>query len=142
MKQKSFLLVIAIVFSLISFAQPPGQRKQFNSEEMIKQQTEQMVKNLNLNADQSKKVEALNKKYGEKMAQAFQNANDDREKRREQMQKMRDEKDEQLKAILTADQYKKHTEMEQKRIENRKQKREQRPGNQPDRRGAPRGSEN
>lgn len=142
MKQKSILLVIAVVFSLISFAQPPGQRGQFNSEEMIKQQTEQMVKDLNLNADQSKKVEALNKKYGEKMAQAFQNANDDREKRREQMQKMREDKDVELKAILTADQYKKHTEIEQKRIEERRQNREQRPGNQPDRRGAPRGGGN
>ena len=36
-------------------------------EEMVKRQTEQMTNDLGLNAEQTKKVEALNKKYSEKM---------------------------------------------------------------------------
>lgn len=142
MKQKCILLIVGVVFSIIGFAQEPGSREKLNPEEMIKKQTEQMVKSLGLNAEQEKKVSELNKKYGEKFAKSLKTEGEDREKRREQMLKIRNEKDVELKAILTADQFKKYKEFEQKRLDGRKQQRETRSGDQPERRGAPRGSGN
>jgi Spy/CpxP family protein refolding chaperone len=145
--KKITLILAVLMVSVFGYAQPPGGgRGQMNSEEAIKQQTEQMVKDLSLNADQTKKVEAINKKYGEKNAQAFQNAGEDRTQMRETMQKLRTEKTEELKKVLTAEQFKKHEELEEQRMQQRRQGMggQGGPGGQggapTERRGAPRGN--
>ena len=78
MKLKKFVLIIGLLMSMTTFAQPPGgQGRQFDPEERAKRQTEQMVTDLGLNADQTKKVEAINKKYGAKMGELFQSTGPD-----------------------------------------------------------------
>lgn len=140
MEKRVFIILISLFFAITGFAQPPGfGQGQFNPEDMIKRQTEQMVNDLGLNAEQAVKAEALNKKYSEKMSQLFQSTGDDREQLREKMQQLNTDKNKELKGFLTEEQYKKHIELEQKRMEERRQNMGQRGPNQSERRGAPRG---
>lgn len=148
MKQKSLLFIAALIMSMITFAQPPGGQggNQFDPEEMVKRQTEQMVTDLTLNADQTKKVEEINRKYGKKMNEMFQGNRDgggDWSKMREKMEAIRTDKNAELKTVLTDDQYNKYIEIEKKRMEEMRQRRGT--GNQgppPERRGQQRGSGN
>jgi Spy/CpxP family protein refolding chaperone len=144
MKLRSFLFAFAFLFvGIMAMAQPLQGMGQFNPEEMIKRQTEQMVKDLGLNDSQKTKIEALNKKYGAKMGEVFQSAGGDREKVREKMTAMRTEKDAELKTILTPEQFTKYQELEKKRMEERRQNGQGRPGGPgapPQKRGQQRGS--
>ncbi|MDA3879257.1 MAG: hypothetical protein PF436_02615 [Prolixibacteraceae bacterium] len=133
----TFLLVFMAV---ITMAQPPQGRegRQFSPEDMAKRQTEQMTEDLKLNELQVEKVSALNKKYAEKMRDAFQNAEGNREQMREKMQTLRTEKDTELKEILTEEQFKKYQEIEKERMERMQQRRENRRTDD-NKRGQPRG---
>lgn len=145
MKLKIFLLILGTLLWGSLMAQPPGgQGRQFDPEEMVKRQTEQMVSDLGLNADQSKKVEALNRKYSEKMGELFRSASPDgdRSAMREKMTALREEKNKELKGILTEAQMKKHLELEEQRMNERRQQMPQRSGEVPGRRGQQRGSGN
>lgn len=128
MKFKGIILIVGVLLSLATVAQPPGgqgQGRQFDPEQMIKRQTDQMVTDLGLNADQTKKVEALNRKYSDKMREMFQanrDAGGDFSQMREKMTALREEKNKELKPILTEDQMKKYLELEQKRMEERRQR--------------------
>ncbi|MGF7139750.1 DUF4890 domain-containing protein [Roseimarinus sediminis] len=140
MKLRFFLLVVGVLLGLMTYAQPPGgQGRQFDPEAMVKRQTEQMVTDLKLNADQTTKVQELNKKYSDKMRELFQDAQGDRSQMREKMGKLRDEKNVELKEILTPEQYKKHLELEEQRMEERRQRMEER-RESPERRGTQRQS--
>lgn len=74
----------------------------------------EMLKDLNLTADQQTKVEALYKAQREKMDAARSANGDDRTKNREAMQAMQADTETQLKGILTPEQY---TKYEAKRAE-------------------------
>lgn len=140
MKLKGILLLMGIAIVAISFAQPP--RGQFNPEERVKRQTEQMVEDLKLDDAQTVKVKALNEKYSEKMSEAFQGAAGDRSAMRETMTKIREEKDAELKGILTAEQFKTYQELEKKRNEERRSRMGNRSDGPPSRRGQQRGTGN
>jgi len=145
MKQRMIFLAITLFITTMVVAQPPqgGGGREFNPEEMVKRQTEQMVKDLGLNDTQKTKVEAINKKYSTKMGEIFQSAGGDREKAREKMKAMRTEKNVELKGVLTAEQYTKFEELEKKRMEERRQNGQAKPdgpGAPPERRGQQRGA--
>ncbi|MDA3816062.1 MAG: DUF4890 domain-containing protein [Prolixibacteraceae bacterium] len=142
--KRTLITIFTILFiSVLSFAQPPGgQGRQFDPEEMIKRQTEQMTTDLNLNEEQTQKVQALNEKYGEKMGEIFQNAQQgDREQMREKMDSLRTTKDVELKEVLSDEQFKKHQKIQEGRMERFRQMRNNRQGDgdRPERRGKPRG---
>lgn len=141
---KNLLIMIALFFAMGLQAQPPGgQGRQFDRDEMVKRQTKDMVENLSLNEDQTKKVSELNEKYAEKMGEIFQNANGDFSGMREKMGKLREEKNEELKTVLTEEQFKKYLELEEKRMEEMRQRRQNGgPGPGGERRGRPRGGGN
>ncbi|MBN1924560.1 MAG: hypothetical protein JW798_01885 [Prolixibacteraceae bacterium] len=118
-KKVIITLIAGLMITLAGIAQPPGPG-QFDPEEMVKRQTEQMVEDLSLNDDQTKKVEAINRKYGEKTREMFQSAQGNFEGMREKMETIREEKNGELKAVLTEDQYNKYIEIEKKRMEERR----------------------
>ncbi|HNW51334.1 MAG TPA: DUF4890 domain-containing protein [Prolixibacteraceae bacterium] len=120
--KRIYFLAVVLFLSAMTFAQPPqggpGGR-QFNPEEMVKRQTDEMVKDLGLDAKQTEKVSAINKKYADKMGEMFKNAQGggDHDAMRKKMETMRTEKDAELKAVLTAAQYTKYQELEKQRME-------------------------
>ena len=147
MKLKGIILILGLLMSIMTYAQPPGgQGRQFDPEQMVKRRTDQMVTDLGLNADQTKKVEAVIKTYSDKRMKMFQENRDkggDWTQMREKMTAMRDEENKELKPILTEDQMKKYLELEQKRMEERRQRfGGGQDGASPQRRGQQRGGGN
>ena len=66
---KKLMMILAAAFlSSAAFAQGFGN---FDQGEMVKNRTEEQVKQYKLNEDQAKKLEALNTKYAEKMGFGF-----------------------------------------------------------------------
>ncbi|MDA3929902.1 MAG: hypothetical protein PF541_13200 [Prolixibacteraceae bacterium] len=140
MKIKSIFLVLGIVISMLSVAQGPGgQRPNFDPDEMVKRQTDEMVENLGLSDEQAIQVKALNEKYGKKMGEAFQNAGEDRSSMRETMQTIRKEKDAELMDVLTEEQFTKYQDIEKKRREDMRQRRQENRDNPAEKRGRQRG---
>jgi len=143
MKQRFSFLIIAMLFATVVMAQPPqggGPRGQFNPEEMVKRQTDEMVKELALDAKQTEKVSAVNKKYADKMGELFQSSQGNREGMREKMQELRIQKDDELKTVLTAEQFTKYQDLEKQRMERFRQQRLGTGDQSPDKRGKQRGS--
>lgn len=143
MKQRIIFLALLLFITTMSIAQAPQEQgKQPNSEEMVKRQTEQMVKELTLNETQKTKVEAINKKFGTKMSETLKAAGGDREKTREQMKTLRKDRDTELKSVLTAEQYTKYQEFEKKKMEERRKNGQAQPGGPgaSEKRGQQRGS--
>jgi periplasmic protein CpxP/Spy len=143
MKQRFYLLLTAMLFAAVVMAQPPQGGPQggpMNPEEMVKRQTAEMVKDLALDAKQTEKVTAINKKYADKMGEMFKNAQSDREGMRDKMMALRTQKNDELKTVLTAEQYTKYLELEKQRMEKFRQQRPEGGGNSPDKRGKPRGT--
>ncbi len=90
---------------LLSRLQPP------TAESMAQRETEWMTTELELTEDQVAKVDPINLKYAEKMAELFQGGpGGDFEAMREKMNEMNAEKRTEFKDILTADQLKKYDE--------------------------------
>ncbi|MFA9388879.1 MAG: hypothetical protein ACERKD_03680 [Prolixibacteraceae bacterium] len=149
MKARSIVLILGLLMSGMTFAQAPGgqgQGRQTDPVERAKRQTEQMKTDLGLSADQTAKVEVINKKYAEKMSEIFkdmQSSGGDRSKVREKMDVLNTEKTAELKPVLTADQLKKYIEIEEKRREEMRQRRSGgQQGPAPERRGQQRGTGN
>jgi Spy/CpxP family protein refolding chaperone len=130
MKKVFIVLFLLLSVAAASVAQErgEGQRPQsgqrpprMNPDEMVKRQTEMMVKELGLNKDQEAKVAAINKKYQEKTSGMWGQMRDaDQSKRdemRQKMQAIQQEKAKEIKALLTAEQAKKYDEMEKRRQE-------------------------
>ncbi len=141
MKLRFYLMVTTMLITSIVMAQAPQKGAGGkNPEEMVKRQTEEMVKELSLDAKQTEKVSEINKKYAEKMRAVQQSSKDDREGMREKMQKLRSEKETELKTVLTAEQFTKLKELEKKRIEDMRKRRQERGENSPERKERPRGT--
>jgi len=115
--------IIGLAFIFFMFNASNAQNKQ-NPEERIKEQTEQMAKDLNLNDTQKEQVAEVNKKFAEKMKAIRMENNGNREAIRSAMKKPIDEREAELKKILTEDQYKKHLEIQAQQREERKNKRQ------------------
>lgn len=120
-------ILVMIIFTFDAFAQQGqgGRGRGYNMDpkEMAERQTNQMKETLVLTADQLPKVEALNRKYAEKMKAARNEADGDRESMRSTMMAMGKEKDVELKNILTAEQYTKWEEWRREARENGRQRR-------------------
>jgi len=142
MKLRFYFLATTMLFAIMVTAQPPqGGPGRMNPEEMVKSQTDAMVKELGLDAKQTEKITAINKKYADKMGQLFQGSQGDREGMREKMQTLNTEKETEFKTVLTAEQFKKYQETQQKRREEMQQRRQAGGGaNAPEKRGQPRNS--
>nr|WP_321406306.1 DUF4890 domain-containing protein [uncultured Carboxylicivirga sp.] len=111
--------LILSAFLTIFIASASQAQNRPSPEERVKQQTEQMAKDLNLTEKQKEQVTELNKKFGEKMKKMRDENQGDREKMREAMGAMRTERNTELKKILTDEQYKKYLELEEKRMKER-----------------------
>lgn len=143
MKKFGVMLVVLLFISGITYAQGResgerpskaveqgkpgavrGDRAQMNPEEMIKLQTQRLVKELTLNKDQEAKVTVINKKYMEKQFADFSKMRDasdeERTKMREARTKVQEEKNKEIKSVLTAEQIKLFDETLKKREEMRK----------------------
>ncbi|MBN1821180.1 MAG: hypothetical protein JXR31_01165 [Prolixibacteraceae bacterium] len=124
MKKIGLLLAALLVAVIFVNAQPPGgQGGNFDPEQMIKRQVDQIVEACGLSKEQTQKVEAIVRKGNEKRMEMFQDmgGGGDREAMREKMNKMRDEQTKEIKAVLTEEQAKKYDkfleEQEQRRRE-------------------------
>jgi len=104
------LLVISILFlATVGFVSAQqGNRQQRTPEESAKLQTDRMVELLKLDANQKKKIEAIELDLNKKMAEKRQEAQGDREAFRAIFQEFDKLRDEKYKAVLTADQFKKY----------------------------------
>ena len=74
MKKIMFSMAAAILMSASALAQTdnaPQQRSEADQAEMIKQRTENTVKQYGLNEDQAKQLLELNTKYADKMPMGF-----------------------------------------------------------------------
>jgi periplasmic protein CpxP/Spy len=143
MRQRLKFLVVAMCFATVVMAQPPqggGFGGQLNPEEMVKRQTDEMVKDLGLDAKQTEKVSAINKKYSDKMSQLFQSSQGNREGMREKMQELSKQKNDELKTVLTAEQFTKLQDLEKQRMERFRQQRQGAGDQSPDKRGKQRGA--
>ncbi len=109
-----FLFLLIILVSTNMSAQ-----KGNNGQDRVKQQTEQMIKNLELNEEQAKKVTEINERYAEEGKKIRNESSGDRESMRSSMKELNELRNAELKEILTKEQFDKH-------IEQQKQMREQR----------------
>lgn len=108
MKKIGFLLFAILFGTVISMAQPGGQR--MSAEERAKTQTAELKEKLGLDKAQEKKVYDLNIEAGKKMAAMREGmqGGGDRDAMREKMTKMREDQNKEMKKILTEAQYKKY----------------------------------
>jgi Spy/CpxP family protein refolding chaperone len=104
---------VILVFFANAKAQPPS------PEEMAKMETESMKTELNLNADQLTKVEAINLKYAQKMGEMFQQGPPaDFTEAQKKMGEIQKQKRTEFEKVLTADQLKKYDQMQEERMKN------------------------
>lgn len=122
MKKIGFLLIAIVLGTMLSMAQPGGQRN-FDPAERAKSQTAELKEALGLNKDQEKKVYDLNLESNKNMAKMRQEMQGGGgfEGMREKMTKMREEQDKKMKAILTEAQWTKYEKYQEERRANRGQ---------------------
>ncbi len=96
--KKVFMVMFASLF-VISLSAQDGKSKK-TPEQMASQQSETMIKQLNLTPDQSTKVKEINLNYAQKLVDAR------KDKNKEEMKSLIKAKDAEIKAVLTKDQYK------------------------------------
>jgi Spy/CpxP family protein refolding chaperone len=117
MKKKFFILTALLVaMATIATAQP---RSNGTPEERAKNQTERLVKLLNLTDEQTQKIQTVNLDLAKKTDEAFRNNSNDREAARGKMQEIDTERDKKYKEILTEDQFKTYQEDKAERAKQR-----------------------
>lgn len=111
--------LLLIVISMTAVAQrPEGGRQGFDPTERANQQTERMVKSLDLSTAQGEKIKALNLAFAEKTKTARMEARaagGDRTAMRERMKTLRDEHQTNLKKYLTTEQIEKWEKLQAER---------------------------
>jgi translation elongation factor EF-G len=119
--KKIGIIVFVFVLGLTTAIAQPGQgQRDFNPEEMAKRQTERLDEELDLSADQEKKVYEINLESGKKMMEirnASQNGGSDSV--REKMGEIREQQNEKMKEVLTESQWK----LYEKYLEERRERR-------------------
>jgi len=100
------LTLLTTVFVLFSTLNVVGQgRNRKSPEEMAKQQTEWMKKELKLSAEQEQKMYNINFETAKKMRQTRERHSGNREAMQEEMKVTRRQKDKEMKEVLTKEQY-------------------------------------
>jgi len=100
------LTLLTTVFVLFSTLNVVGQgRNRKSPEEMAKQQTEWMKKELKLSAGQEQKMYNINLETAKKMRQTWEKHKGNREAIQEEMKVTRRQKDKEMKEVLTKEQY-------------------------------------
>jgi len=121
MKKIGLLLIVLFWAGVLVQAQPG----MMDPAEMIKQRVDQITQACSLTKDQVPKVEAVVKKYNEKMMAMFQDMGDggggDFSAMREKMTKLMDDQNKEIKAVLTADQATKYDKFVQEERERMRQ---------------------
>lgn len=114
MKKVLVICIVALIASVSAFAgsDAPQRGNRGNGDKDSQKRIEKMCKDLNLNEEQTKQFQQVNKDFMEKMKAQREASDTDRQKRREAMQAMQTERNAQIKKILTDEQYKKYTEMQ------------------------------
>lgn len=122
MKRLALLFMLVLVGTTMSMAQNFGGQR-MDPEERAKQQTAELKEELQLNEDQSTKLEELFVKSGKEsqaMFEAMREGGDtDRSEMREKMQASREKQQEEVKKILTEEQFTKYEKLMQERRRNR-----------------------
>lgn len=129
MKRFMLLLVASLMMSGVTMGQDQNRnRRQFNPEDMVKRQTEQMVEALDLDADQAMAVLKLNTERMKEQAgmrgqfgrrghgegEALERPTEEQMKAmREKMEASQKAYNEEMKKILTEEQYAKYEKMQQ-----------------------------
>ncbi len=104
------LLILLPLISIPAYAQ-----HRFNSEEMAKRQSQNVIKNIpSLTQAQKDSVQTIFAKYAKLTQDAWQNNSGDRQAMRSQMQKLRSDRDAELKALFTKDQYQQYQKLMEK----------------------------
>ena len=114
----TLLLATALLCTTANAQDAPREKR--NPADRAEQRTEQMTKELALDADQAAKVEAMNKRYAEEM-RALEPTEAERQEKREKMKDIQTRRDEELKTVLTEEQYAKMMELRQQRTDERKE---------------------
>jgi hypothetical protein len=126
MKKSLFMVAAASVWLSVGalMAQAPGNRPMRSATERAKNETEQLVKELSLSADQQTKLYDINLKYAKKDSVRFSEmrnngGNIDRNAMMEEMRKTQEAKTAEVNALLTESQqskYKTYLENRQQRM--------------------------
>lgn len=142
MKKITFILVaFCLSLSVNLFAQQRGGGR-FDPEQRMKQEIENLTKELKLNENQVKEVTAILKEAQKKQQEQFQSGrNGDREAMMANMRKMRDEQSAAIKKLLTEEQAKTYTALLKKQEEERQQRMQQRGQGQGQGQGGQRGGQ-
>lgn len=116
--KKLVLMMMAVVFSLASFAQQGGQRREFNPESMATRRADQVKEAAKLNDEQYKKVYDLFLKQAQETQAKMKEAQEKGERpqfNREDMQKQQEATEAALKEILTPEQFEAYQKAQQER---------------------------
>jgi Spy/CpxP family protein refolding chaperone len=108
-------------------SQPNAGPGNFNPEDMVDRQMEELTKALELNEEQEKQVREIFVANFESMKEMREKAGGDREAMREKMQSAREEQNTKIQALLTAEQWEKYQTIEKERRSKRGQGRPERP---------------
>lgn len=122
MKKIGFTLMLFLLISVVSVAQPGD----FDPEQFAKRQTDQLKEELDLNADQEKKVYEVNLESLKKMSELREKMRGGArgvEGMRDKMMEIREEQNNKMKEILTDEQwtkYEKYLEERRSRMRDRR----------------------
>ena len=108
--KKLFVISIMLVASIAFAAAQQGQGRGGTPEERAKRQVDRLTELLTLNADQKKKIEAIEIDLNKQFQTKLQNAQGNADARRAVMQEMQKAREGKYKPVLTADQFKKYQE--------------------------------
>ena len=107
--KKSILTLVVVMLSICSFAQQgPGQRREFNPEEMANRRVERIKQTCNISEEQETKLKELFLAQGKAMEEQRKSAQDASERPRfdrEAMQKRMEEQNAAIKQILNEEQF-------------------------------------
>ncbi|QEM06848.1 hypothetical protein DIU31_026315 [Mucilaginibacter rubeus] len=124
--KKLFSLITVLTFTLFigsAFAQTGADLKNKTPEQRAQFQTEMMTTKLELNPDQTSKVQAINLKYAQKMDPIIK-SDAGRFSKFKQAKALLKEKDTELKGVFTADQFKQYQDFEAEMRDKMKEKKE------------------
>lgn len=124
------ILVLLIICSLPTYAQPPGGgpggRRQM-TEEDVKERVQRTADSLDLTDAQQKKILAFELEYFKENQKRFENFDfetGDREAMRAEMMKQREEREKKYAEVLTQEQMDKYIEMRDRRQQQMRQRRQ------------------
>ncbi|MCS6821878.1 MAG: hypothetical protein NZ551_08405 [Microscillaceae bacterium] len=128
MKNKLFLFAVSSLFYVtLSFAQRQGGRnwdpRDFKPEEVAERQTKILKDSLGLDAEQEKKVQAINLKYAQKTQKLLLDSLADQMERFQEMRIQNENRAYEIRKVLKKEQVKKFNQM-QERMRNRQNRRQ------------------